>query len=310
MIKNRLKLIIKLLIAIVLLVYLVEYVNYRLIISAIKHSNKFLILIVFLLSFVNIYFQFLKWELVCNSLLEIFDKKKIWLSLFYGFSGGIVTPIRFGEYVGRMLPFDNVGLLKVTISTMIEKFTSLFMVLFFGGISAIIFLNIYFSFKYSFPFIIFVFLLVVSLIMILNGSVLFRKIIRFLQKKFSLFEKFFVEIKYVKQLGKNNLEKLIWYSLLFYFTYTLQFALLVLAFNNGGSILQTFWAGTMVMFAKSFFSFISFGDLGIRESASVLVLNKLGFAKAIGFNSAIFLFIFNLVLPSFIGLILLLRKNK
>ncbi len=310
MIKNRLKIIFKALIAIVLLVYLIEYVNYNEIISAIRHSNKYIIIIVFLLSFINIYFQFLKWELVCNSLLKIFDKNKIWLSLFYGFSGGIATPIRVGEYVGRKLAFDNVGLLKVTVTTIIEKFTSLFMVLFIGGISAIIFINIYYSFVYSWPIIFVLIFLIAAFVMILYGSKLIRKVVKYLQNKFSLFEKFFIEIKYIKQLGNDNLLKLIWYSFLFYLTYTLQFALLVLAFNNGGNIIQTFWAGTMVMFAKSFFSFISFADLGIRESASVLVLEKIGFAKAIGFNSAIFLFMFNLLIPSVIGLILLFKKEK
>ncbi|MCB0748407.1 MAG: flippase-like domain-containing protein, partial [Ignavibacteriae bacterium] len=141
--KNRLKLLAKIFIAVVLLYYLVDYVNYEEIIIALKKSDKQLIILVFLLSFLNIYLQFIKWKVVCNSLIGVFDDNKIWLSLFYGFSGGIATPIRIGEYVGRKLPFENTTLMKVSIATMIEKFASLFLVLIIGGIGGAIFLSKY-----------------------------------------------------------------------------------------------------------------------------------------------------------------------
>ncbi|MBK8945703.1 MAG: flippase-like domain-containing protein [Ignavibacteriae bacterium] len=310
MIKNKIKLFTKIIIAILLLVYLVQYVNYDAIIFAIKKSDKLILAFVFILSFLNIYMQFLKWEVVCNSLLKIKDKNKILLSLFYGFSGGIATPIRIGEYVGRKLAFENIGLMKVTIATIIEKFTSLIFVLVFGSISTILFLNKYYSFKFAaIAFLIFV----VSIISIYYFIIGVRKstgIVNYLKEKFTFFKNLIVELKYVKELGKVNLRKLIFYSIFFYFLYIFQYALLVVAFNNGGNLIYSFWAGTIVMFVKSVLSFISFADLGIRESSSILVLSKMSFSKAVGFNSAIFLFLFNLLIPSIIGLILLIKKNK
>ncbi|MFZ1292379.1 MAG: lysylphosphatidylglycerol synthase domain-containing protein [Melioribacteraceae bacterium] len=310
MIKNKIKLFAKISIAVILLVYLVEYVNYNAIIIAIKKSNKLIIGIVFLLSILNVYMQFLKWEIVCNSLLGVKDKKKIWLSLFYGFSGGIATPVRIGEYIGRKLAFENTGLMKVTIATVIEKFTSLILVLFTGSITSILFLYNYFSFKLAALALTVFILALVSIYYFVKGIKHSNKIISYLKEKFLFFKNLFVELRYVKEIGRESLKKLITYSIFFYFLYIFQYALLVLAFNNSGNLIYAFWAGTLVMFVKSVLSFISFADLGIRESSSVFVLTKMGMQKAVGFNSAIFLFLFNLLIPSIIGLFLLIKKNK
>ncbi|MCB0742882.1 MAG: flippase-like domain-containing protein [Ignavibacteriae bacterium] len=308
--KNRLKLLAKIFIAVVLLYYLVDYVNYEEIIIALKKSDKQLIILVFLLSFLNIYLQFIKWKVVCNSLIGVFDDNKIWLSLFYGFSGGIATPIRIGEYVGRKLPFENTTLMKVSIATMIEKFASLFLVLIIGGIGGAIFLSKYYTIALAIPILLSITGFVIAILALSKGVKFLRIFLNQLRNKFPFFQNLFMELKYAKELGKESLRKLLTFSLLFYFVYILQYALLVLAFNNGGDFFSAIWAGTIVMFAKSFLSFISFADLGIRESASVFVLSKIGLSKAVGFNSAIFLFLFNLLIPSIIGLFLLIKKDK
>jgi len=300
----------KILIAVALLYFLITYIHFDEIIAAFQHSDKELILFVFFLSFLNIYLQFVKWKVVCNSLLNINDEKKIWLSLFYGFSGGIATPVRVGEYVGRTLPFENVNIVKITIATFLEKFASLFLVLIFGGLASILFIDKYFEIVYSIPFIIFVVGLILIIIALVQGYNLVGNTIAYLSQRFLFFKKLVEELSYVKELGSVALRKLLLYSFLFYSVYILQYALLVKAFNQGGDLLYFIWAGTIVMFAKSFLSFISFADLGIRESASVFILSKMGFAKAIGFNAAIFLFLFNLLIPAILGLFLLFQKDK
>jgi len=300
----------KILIAIALLYFLINYIHYDEIIAAINQSDKELLLFVFFLSFLNIYLQFLKWRVVCNSLLNIKDDKKIWLSLFYGFSGGIATPIRVGEYVGRTLPFENVSMMKITVATFLEKFASLFLVLIFGGIAGIIFIDKYYDMVYSLPLIILVVGLVLIIFALLQGYNVINDFVKRLSLRFAFFNKLFEEISYIKKLGISAFGNLLLYSFLFYLIYIFQYALLVKAFNQGGNLLYYFWAGTIVMFAKSFLSFISFADLGIRESASVFILSKMGFSKAIGFNAAIFLFLFNLLIPSIIGFILLFKRDK
>ncbi|MCP5063650.1 MAG: flippase-like domain-containing protein [Ignavibacteriae bacterium] len=308
--KSNFKLIAKIIIALALMYFLINYVHFDEIILALENANKEIIFVVFLLSFVNVYLQFLKWKVMCNSLLNIKNDNKIWYSLFYGFSGGIATPIRVGEYVGRAIPFENASLVKVTISTILEKFASLFLVLLLGGTAGIYFLDKYYSFIYAVPVVILVVGLGLIVVALIKGYNLISDFLKGLADRYSFFDKLLSELKLLKQLGKTSLNKLLFYSFLFYTVYILQYALLAMSFSDSGNLLYFIWAGTLVMFAKSFLSFISFADLGIRETASVFVLNKMGFAKAVGFNAAIFLFLFNLLIPSIIGLFLLFKKDK
>ena len=63
------------------------------------------------------------------------------------------------------------------------------------------------------------------------------------------------------------------------------------------------------MFTKTIIPPISFGELGIREGASVFFITKMGETASVGFNSSIFLFMINLVIPAVIGVGMFLRKN-
>lgn len=259
--------------------------------------------------FLNIYLQFLKWQVVCIALLNENDNSKIWKSLFYGFSAGIITPVRVGEYLGRKLAFDNVGMLKVTIATIIEKFASLVIVLVFGGLASIYFISEYYLFYYSIPIILFLFILISIAFMIIKGYSFTSKILNNLAANIIFFKNLKTELSYAKQIGSQSIKLLIYYSLLFYIVIIFQYAFLAIAFDSEGQFLNFLLAGIIIFFVKSILSFLSFADLGIRESTSVFLLNKMGYSAAVGFNSAIFLFLFNLLIPSVIGMILLLKKD-
>ena len=98
-------------------------------------------------------------------------------------------------------------------------------------------------------------------------------------------------------------------SLLFYACFILQFALLVTAFSHQINFLDYIWSGNLVMFAKTIIPPVSFGELGIREGASVYFLKQVGVSAAAGFNASIFLFLINVLLPALTGLILLLKRK-
>ena len=310
LLKKRLKLIFKLLVTIFLLVFLINYVSIEKILSAVNASNKIIILFVSLLAILNIYLQFLKWKVVCNSLLEIDDNKKIFKSLFYGFSAGIITPVRVGEYLGRKLAFDDQSILRVTVSTLIEKFASLYIILILGGIVSIFFINSFYSFYYSLPVLIFLIILIFLSFYILNGRKFSSKIFNKLSSKYKFFSDLKLEIEYVKKMDNESVKNLIRISVLFYIVIILQYALLAKAFDQTGDILLFMAAGSIILFIKSILSFLSFADLGIRESSSVFLLGKLGYSSSVGFNSAIFLYLFNLLLPSLAGLFIFLQRDQ
>ncbi|KAB2845587.1 MAG: hypothetical protein F9K42_12510, partial [Ignavibacterium sp.] len=139
--KTVIILIAKAAIALGLLYYLINSVNLNEIISAIKNADIVLLSIAFALSILNIWFQFYKWKLTSNVILQENKNSRIWLSLFYGFSAGVFTPARTGEYIGRALAYKDKSLLVVTLATLLDKLFLLMMVAFIGSLSSILYLH-------------------------------------------------------------------------------------------------------------------------------------------------------------------------
>jgi len=302
---------VKIIIALGLLTYIISTVNILEILNAIKQANVYLIAAAFLLSFLNIYLQFYKWNITANVILQENHNSKIWLSLFYGFSAGVFTPARIGEYFGRAIVFKNHSLLRVTLATLLDKLFLLLIVAFFGSISSILF--IHYHYHVTAYLTIGLFILVFALFylffwLIFNDrfwdNVLFTKL-RDSIKLHWLFEK----IKVFRKLDKKYATKMFAVSFLFYLCFLVQYALLVAAFSNHNQFMEYLWAGNLMMFAKTIIPPVSLGELGIREGASVFFITQLGESASTGFNASIFLFFINVLIPSLIGLTLLLKKN-
>jgi uncharacterized protein (TIRG00374 family) len=309
--KGLLITLLKIVIAGGLLTYLVVKVDVKEIIGALRNANIPLIIIAALLAVVNIYLQFLKWKITCAYLLEEKSKKKIWLSLFYGFSGGVFTPARIGEYFGRAAAFKDKSVIKVAVATFVDKVFVLMAVAGFGSLASIIFLHYYYhlSVYLTGTFFILTFILFyVAYLIVLDArfwnNVLFSHI-----TKTAHFKKIFDNLKVLKELDRFYTTQMVFISTAFYTCFILQYALLASAFSGHYDFIHYIWAGNLVMFAKSIIPPISLGELGIREGASVFFLNMFGVVKSAGFNASIFLFLINMLIPSVIGLFLLLKKN-
>ena len=91
----------------------------------------------------------------------------------------------------------------------------------------------------------------------------------------------------------------------FYFIFLIQFYILVCSFETA-SFFPAFLAIASTMLVKSMLP-ISLGDLGIRESAAIFFLGKIGLLESTAFNASILLFLINLLIPSLVGLVLVLK---
>jgi uncharacterized membrane protein YbhN (UPF0104 family) len=303
--------ILKIVIAGGLLTYLVFKVDVVEIMGALRNANITLIVITALLAFLNIYLQFLKWKITCSYILNEKNNKKILLSLFYGFSGGVFTPVRIGEYFGRAAAFKDKSLIKVVVATFIDKIFPLMAVAGFGSLASILFIHYYYNvsaFLTGSLFILTFVLFYAAYTIVLDprfwNSVLFSRVNKSPRLK-KIFDNFLV----LKKLDRVYTTQMVFISIAFYTCFILQYALLTAAFSGHYNFVDYIWAGNLVMFAKTIIPPISLGDLGIREGASVFFLHMFGEVKSVGFNSSIFLFLINMLIPSVIGLFLLLKKN-
>ena len=302
----------KILIAAGLLYYLVSSIDYAQIIPAIEYANLWLIGAALVLSFVNIFLQYFKWKLTSNNILDENSRSKILTSLYYGFSAGIITPLRIGEYFGRAIAFRNKTVIQVSIATLIDKFFPLIIVVSLGSISSLFF--IYQFYVVSIYVIIALFIVVFSLfyffaLLMLShkfwDSLLFSKIKK-IKRMNSLIETF----KTLKVLDRKYFLKMSFISFLFYTCFLIQFAILVSAFSHHFYFLNFLWIANLIMFVKTVIPPVSLGELGIREGASIYFLTMMGETSLVAFNASIFLFIINLLIPSLIGLVLLMKRSN
>jgi hypothetical protein len=309
--KNAIIISAKILISAGLLYYLISSVEYNQIILALKEANIAIIGIVILLGVVNIFLQYSKWRLTCVEVLRVKDKFKIFRSLFFGFSAGIITPLRIGEYFGRGIEFRDKSLVQVTVATLIDKFFPLLMVASLGSISSLFF--IYFYYNESIYIVLSLFILIFTffyLLIILLLSNKFWNSILFSRLNSSVKLKPFLEkLRIFESLDRTYFFKMLSISFLFYACFLIQYALLVAAFSNHFDFIHYLWAANLIMFVKTIIPPITFGELGIREGASVYFLTQMGETASIGFNASILLFIINLLIPALIGVGMFLRRN-
>ncbi len=293
----------KVLIATGLLTFIIYSLNISRTIRVFTNADKLFLSAAFLLSFVNVYLQYLKWKLACGSFLGEYERGKIISSLFYGFTAGSFTPARIGEYVGRAVPFNDKSLLQISSAVFVDKLFSLVIVYLIGSVSFLFFMNL--GLLYS--------ALVVILFMLLSyflmkGAAL-TPFLKNLINRREWTRDLFSGMTILKESSNGFRLRLSLLSLLFYACFVFQFALLVTAFSHQSNFLDYIWSGNLVMFAKTIIPPISFGELGIREGASVYFLKQVGVSAAAGFNASIFLFLFNVLLPALTGLILLLKRK-
>jgi uncharacterized membrane protein YbhN (UPF0104 family) len=309
--KNTIIITAKILISAGLLYYLISAVEYNQILSALNEANLLVIGLVILLGIANIFLQYSKWRLTCVEVLEVKDKSKVFRSLFYGFSAGIITPLRVGEYFGRGIEFKDKSLVQVTVATLIDKFFPLLMVASLGSIASLFFVYFYYGVSIylvlSLFILIFTFFYLLIILLLSNrfwNSVLFSKLNSSVKLK-----SFLEKLRIFESLNRTYFFKMLAISFLFYACFLIQYALLVSAFSNHFDFLQYLWAANLIMFVKTIIPPITFGELGIREGASVYFLTQMGETASVGFNASIFLFIINLLVPALIGVGMFLRKN-
>ncbi len=301
----------KILIGVGLVIFLIFYLEPHEIIKTYKKANKGFLLIAFILLPVNLYLQYFKWQILSKKYFGIKENSKIWISLFYGISGGIFTPMKSGEYFARALPYKNVKVLDVILATLIDKLIPIFFVVLLGGTFFIVFLKNLISLSMPIAIVLIVVYeisVIVPLYFLFGNRRTSEKLFNWLNSK-KYFEKIIDRIAFLKEMDKKTLFTLVSTSLLYHLTFTFQMTLLLSAFSGEFNFVLFFFAANLIIFAQIVIPPIALGEVGVREGAAVYFLQNLGSTGTVGFNAALSLFFINLLIPSIIGFILLLRKQ-
>ncbi len=305
--ENKFKLILKLLITAALVVYLVYFLDLQHLAELVLDANQTLIIISALLVFVNISFQFFKWKRIAFLLLDEKQNKIILSSLFYGFTAGVFTPARIGEYVGRGVVFKDKPMLDITFATLFDKGFNFIVLTGFGSLGFIAFLIK--KGILTFPLIIELILGIIVLIGVLYFFLRFS----FSQRINNVFAKYdskfnlMAKILLIIREDKNNTFYLLFLTIFYYLTFLAQFSILLIAFNANIIFVEGIWIGSIIFFIKTLIPSITIGEIGIRETISMLIVTHFGITSELGFNAALLLFTFNIIVPALMGLIFVIR---
>lgn len=302
----------KIVITAAIILYLINKIEYQKIKSALEGADYLLVASAASLAVLNIYLQYKKWQIICRNSLKIYDNKKILKSLFVGFSGGIVTPFKLGEFVARALPFKEVSLVEVTLATAVDKFFPLITVSFIGGVSAILFIHYFYAVSLFLTLgLLIVFLAFFYFFFILVNNRKFWNVIVYEKlSKIKLLKKHIAKLEMLGGMSPKVTWHLTFVTLLYYFTFTTQMALLIAAFVHQFDIVNYLWISNLVIFSQTIIPQVTIAELGIREGSTVFFMNLLGLSAAAGFNAAIILFFINLVLPAVAGAFLIISRNN
>jgi uncharacterized membrane protein YbhN (UPF0104 family) len=295
----------KLLLALFALAYLADRIAWGELWATARTAQPLWILAALALMPFNIGLEAYRWHRLVRRLAPETTYRTSLAAVLSGYPLGLVTPARAGDYAGRALYLSYPRKGELVALTFAERMATLACTLVVGLVAMVPFLLTQSDLPgaawatlfgaAALGTVGFVFLLLHPGVAsrFLTSLLPFRSVRRLL----TVLDRF----------DRNDARSLLLLSGLRYGIFSLQFVLLVVAFEPAAPWLAVAIGVALVFFAKSAIPSFTLGDLGIREGAAVFFLGALGIASAAAFEASLVLFGINLLLPALIGLPFVLR---
>ena len=284
-----------------------------------KDPESWLLIVAFLLVFVNWGIEARKWQVAIKRIQSI-SFIKAFKAIFTGTTLASFTPNRTGEYVGRILYIEEGKRIQAIALTILCSMAQL-QITFYAGLIALLTMqnsvgeffsgeSIYFSIGLR------LFFVVIAILAILLTLFYFR--MGWLLKQLHTRKWMAKWIKYaqaVESLEATILLRMLSLSLFRYLIFVLQYYLVFMVFDvklDWWQCLQIVSVLFLLLAVIPSFTFLT--DLGIRWKAGIEIV-RLYSTNALGiFASAFTIWLFNLIIPALIGSLLILGirifKNK
>jgi len=293
--KKTVYLSIKLILTIVLIIWIIYEVDLGKVFRIIKLIDLQYLGIAVLLLPVSQYLGIKRWCVSSRKFKIAMTRRRAVVSYFIGMSGAAVTPGRVGE-VARILYLPNASKASVLTSILIERFSS-------GGILLI---------AMVWPFIVIEDGLgTISILLLISGTLLLIifhwrigwliKLIRHLPLKIQEKLNNSHWIESMREMSSRDIFEITLQSLLQYTALIAMFSLVVLGLADADP-LEVIPAVIVIYTTKTFLAF-SFGELGIREAASILYLSLFcGLSSEVALGASLIMWILEIILPALTGL--------
>lgn len=261
-----------------------------------KIHSYFSIIALILLTLPNYFFEYQKWNAILKSLKIPTDKATKIQSFFAGIITGMLTPNMQGNFIGRIYYFQRRFRISIVLLTLTANLGQFIVTIVLG-----------------------VFGLVLSSQNIASSSIIYPLIVAFCAllfyfsyEKIQLFSKKFKWYKRIGAILKSNATfriQILWWSLLRHAVFSLQFFFALHAFGQPMS-LHLFWLVWLFYLWTTLSPSLFLGKLFIRESIALLVFAGLAVSQSAIVVASLTVWIFNLFLPTVLGLIICRKSGK
>lgn len=265
-----------------------------------------LMIFAFVLVFLNIFLEAIKWKYQVRP-IEIISKWKSFLSIFTGMTAGMFFPNRMGNFLGRIFMLEKGDRIKAAMVTIVGGMAQMIATVSIGLIASIFYVK-----KYS-VFIIIAATLTITLLLLIYFNIYLLKYFKFLiPKKFKEKTEEYFEV--FSLYDKTELLKILMISFARYFLYTFQFVILIWAFGVPLNYFNAMIPIALTYLAMMIVPFITITEIAVRGSVSVVIFEKWlimnGIDYSFGmmvFSASSLLWIFNIAIPAIIGLFMTYR---
>jgi hypothetical protein len=253
-----------------------------------------------ILIFANWGFEWKKWITTLQLIETNTSRKTNFKAFMAGIATGLVTPNMIGNFIGRMYYFKKEIRGSVVSLTLLSNFSQFFASILFGTLSILILKENPFELNLKF--------VQLSLIFFCVFMLIFYFFFEKLKWKFLFRKKHYSEVVRIIKKDKVFRWKIIIYSLLRHFIFTLQFWLMFNAFEDALNFDTFFWIWQIFLWTTLVPS-LWFGKLIIRESIALFILGSVGFGEVEILTASVLIWVINLALPSLFSLFIC-KQNK
>jgi len=271
-------------------------------ISALQSTTNFqLLVVVLLLMFVNWGIEALKWQFLIKKIEKIGYSRSL-KAVFSGITVSVFTPNRIGEFAGRVFFLKNADRFKAALITIVGSISQLLVTVIAGVVSFLIFI-FYYSTAHSFsPSLIYLFTFISSIAVVLFAFLYLNSgLLTILINKIPFLRKYGKYSEVFSYYSTTDLLKVLLFSVLRYFVFSIQYYLLLKLFDVNIGITDAFVLISLTFFSITAIPTIALTEIGVRE---VVALQFIGIVSMneIGIVSGSFtLWLINLAIPAIIG---------
>jgi hypothetical protein len=274
--------------------------------EAIIWNNALKIIFLLILIFVNWALEAKKWQVLASKIEDI-TFKSAYQSVLVGLSLGFVTPANLGDYAGKIWQLKSKNKTESVGAIILGNGIQFYVSLIFGEMAYLIIWRKEITTFDQILFCLIAFALVLGIIIYLHRV----EIIGYLPR-ISWLKVFQKQFEMMLKFTSDEIRQLFIWSILRYFTFSLQFVLILLIFKVNIHFIDLWAISCLVFLFKTIIPAINFiGDLGIREYTALHFFSLFSVNISAVIMATFCLWFLNILLPVMFGGLLILRiKNR